>query len=144
MGRSFAGAGGKLFFEKYGEIIEKAARDNKLEASLIRAVIHAESAFNARAVSPKGARGLMQLMPEIARHLGVANSFDPIQNIRGGSRHLALLLRRYDGNLNLTLAAYNAGESAVEQYKGIPPYTETREYVRKVLALKSRYSVRRS
>lgn len=135
--------GGKLFTQLYAALIEAAAREQKIDSSLVRAVIHAESAFNARAVSPKGARGLMQLMPEVAKSLGVTNSFDPAQNIAGGTRHLALLIRKYDGNLRFALAAYNAGSGAVEQYGGIPPYRETQDYVRKVLALQSRYAVHR-
>lgn len=135
---------GKLFPNHYSSIIDDAAKEHSVEPSLIRALIHTESAFNPRAVSPKGARGLMQLMPEIARFLGVKNSFDPLQNISGGTRHLALLIKRYGGNLKLALAAYNAGEQAVEQYKGIPPYRETQEYVRRVLALMTRYSARHS
>jgi hypothetical protein len=135
--------GGKLFTQLHATLIEAAAREHRIESSLVRAVIHAESAFNARAVSPKGARGLMQLMPEVAKELGVTNSFDPAQNIAGGTRHLALLIRKYDGNLRLALAAYNAGAGAVEQYGGIPPYRETQEYVRKVLSLQSRYAVHR-
>lgn len=137
-------ADGKLFHDHFATIIEEAAREQRVEPSIIRAVIHTESAFNPRAVSPKGAQGLMQLMPEIARILGVKNSFDPMQNIFAGTRHLALLIRKYGGNLKFALAAYNAGEQAVEQYQGIPPYPETQEYVRRVLALKTRYGARRS
>ena len=134
---------GKLFPNHFSSIIDGAAERHGVSASLIRALIHTESAFNPRAVSPKGARGLMQLMPQIASYLGVKNSFDPQQNIAGGTRHLALLIKRYGGNLKLALAAYNAGESAVEQYGGIPPYRETQEYVRRVLALMTRYNVTR-
>ena len=135
---------GKLFPNHYSTLIDGAAQEHGVDPSLVRAVIHTESAFNPRAVSPKGARGLMQLMPQTARLLGVMNSFDPLQNISGGTRHLALLIKRYDGNLRFALAAYNAGEGAVEQYGGIPPYRETQEYVRRVLALMTRYRVRHS
>lgn len=137
--RGFRFGGEALFRERYQDAIEDAAHLYRVDPQLIRAVIHAESGFNPRAVSPKGARGLMQLMPELARYLGVRNSFDPQQNIYGGVRHLATLLRKYDGSRALALAAYNAGEDAVDRNKGIPPYQETQEYVRRVLALERRY-----
>ena len=100
---------------------------------LVTAVIRAESGFNPRAVSRKGAQGLMQLMPATASNLGVRNSFDPRQNIHGGVRHLRGLIDRFPGNLPLAIAAYNAGEKAVLTYGGIPPYPETQDYVGKVL-----------
>src|SRR5206468_3202687 len=100
---------------------------------LVQAVIRVESAFNSRAVSVKGAQGLMQLMPETASLLGVRNSFDPQQNIDGGVRHLRGLIERFGNDLPLALAAYNAGEKAVVSYRGIPPYQETRDYVTRVL-----------
>ena len=130
---------GKLNKNAYNDIIREVASETSLEPSLIKAVIHVESAFNHRAVSPKGARGLMQLMPGTARDLGVKNSFHAEENISGGSRHLARLLVKYKGNLKFALAAYNAGEEAVQRYNGIPPYSETRAYVRRVLELKERY-----
>ena len=125
---------------KYTDEISEAAKKFSLEESLIRAVIHIESAFNPQAVSPKGARGLMQLMPETAKDLGVRNSFAVRENIHGGSRYLAWLLKRYKGNTAKALAAYNAGPGVVENYGGIPPYAETRAYVKNVLALKDRYA----
>lgn len=130
----------KLVTDKYTDEISEAAKKFSLEESLIRAVIHIESAFNPQAVSPKGARGLMQLMPDTAKDLGVRNSFAIRENIHGGSRYLAWLLKRYKGNTAKALAAYNAGPGAVENYGGIPPYAETRAYVKNVLALKDRYA----
>ncbi len=117
------------FSEEIGEI---AARHG-VAADLVAAVIRVESAFNPRAVSNKGAQGLMQLMPRTASSLGVRNAFDPRENIDGGVRHLRYLLDKYPGNVSLALAAYNAGEKAVDQYGGIPPYAETQQYVQKIL-----------
>lgn len=114
------------------EVSAAALRYNVPER-LVTAVIRAESGFNPHAVSPKGARGLMQLMPETALVLGVRNSFDPRQNIDGGVRHLRGLLDRFPDNLSHAIAAYNAGEKAVAAYGGVPPYPETQEYVTKVL-----------
>lgn len=114
------------------EIRETAERYG-VDSSLVEAVIRVESAFNPWAVSRKGAQGLMQLMPQTASALGVRDSFNPSQNIDGGVRHLRYLIDRYPGNLELALAAYNAGERAVDAYGGIPPYPETRRYVQKVI-----------
>jgi hypothetical protein len=115
-----------------GDIREIAARYG-VDPGLVEAVIRVESAGNPWAVSRKGAQGLMQLMPQTAYSLGVRDAFDPRQNIEGGVRHLRYLIDRYPGNLSLALAAYNAGERAVDQHRGIPPYAETQQYVRKVL-----------
>jgi soluble lytic murein transglycosylase-like protein len=101
----------------------------------VAAVIRVESGFNPRAISPKGARGLMQLMPGTASSLGVRDTFDPRENIDGGVRHLRALMERFGSDLPLVLAAYNAGERAVTGHGGIPPYAETRDYVRRVLRL---------
>lgn len=117
----------------YVQEIKDAAERYGVPIKLVSAVIRAESGFNARAVSPKGARGLMQLMPTTAATLGVRNSFDPRENIDGGVRHLRALIDRFPNRLPLALAAYNAGEKAVVQYNGIPPYPETQDYVTKVL-----------
>jgi hypothetical protein len=117
----------------YDPHIRFACQRYGLDYNLVKAVIKAESAFDPAALSPKGAMGLMQLMPETSRGLGVADPFDPNQNIDGGVRYLRLLLNRFDNNLLLALAAYNAGPEAVEKHGGIPPYVETRNYVRRVL-----------
>ena len=115
--------------------IQATAARHGVDPRLVEAVIRVESSGDPGAVSPKGAVGLMQLMPARAAALGVRDAFDPVANLDGGTRHLRDLLARYDGNLSLALAAYNAGEAAVRAHRGIPPYPETREYVRKVLAL---------
>lgn len=117
----------------YADEINDAAHRYGVPVKLVSAVIRAESGFNPRAVSRKGAQGLMQLMPTTASMLGVQNSFDPRQNIDGGVRHLRGLLDRFPNRLPLAIAAYNAGEKAVTQYGGIPPYPETQEYVTRVL-----------
>jgi soluble lytic murein transglycosylase-like protein len=130
----------KLYTSDYSTIIGEASRLHRVSPSLIRAVIHAESAFNPQAVSPKGARGLMQLIPDTAKRFSVKNSFDPRENITGGSKYLSWLLKRYGGNLKYAVAAYNAGEGSVDKYRGVPPYTETQNYVMRVLDLQKRYS----
>jgi len=125
--------------QAYRREIQSAASFNALEESLIRAIIHAESAYQPDARSPKGAQGLMQLMPQTAAELKVADPFDPADNIEGGARYLAQLLSEFDGDLDLAAAAYNAGPNAVYQHGGIPPYDETQEYVRRVKILYKRY-----
>ena len=113
--------------------ITDSATRNGLDPLLIYSVMHQESSFRQRAISPKGASGLMQLMPGTAARYGVTNIFDPKQNIEGGARYIRFLLDRFDGDLSLTLAGYNAGEGAVEKYGWrIPPYAETQEYVRRI------------
>ncbi|MCX5847540.1 MAG: transglycosylase SLT domain-containing protein [Deltaproteobacteria bacterium] len=123
----------------YDELIAGAAGKYGVDISLVKAVIKAESNFNHKAVSRKGARGLMQLMPQTAIALGVSDSFHPGDNIDGGIRYLSSLIGLYNGDLLLALAAYNAGEGAVAKYRGIPPYAETRTYVRCVLDHYKRY-----
>jgi soluble lytic murein transglycosylase-like protein len=118
---------------RYGSEIKHASDRYGVPERLVHAVIRVESAFNPRAVSGKGAQGLMQLMPETASMLGVRNSFDPQQNIDGGVRHLRWLIDRFGNDVPLALAAYNAGEKAVINYRGIPPFPETRDYVTRVL-----------
>ena len=115
------------------EIATLAARRHGLDPELVIAVVSVESGFRPQAVSPKGAQGLMQLMPKTAESLGVADAFDPEQNLDGGARHLGQLLALYDGDVERALAAYNAGEGAVHRHHGVPPYRETRAYVKKVL-----------
>ena len=116
----------------YAKLIRKAARKNGVDGALIQRVIAAESNFNAHAVSPKDAFGLMQLLPETAERYSVANLFDPAQNIDAGTRYLKALLEQYKGNLSLALAAYNAGPQMVQRYGGVPPFPETQSYVRRI------------
>ncbi len=129
----------RLFTDQFNDSIKIAASTHQLDPALIRAVIHAESGFQPRAVSRQGARGLMQLMPATARELGVKNSFDSHSNILAGSAYLAKLLQNFNGDIRLASAAYNAGPSAVAKYDGIPPYAETRAYVKRVEILLKRY-----
>ena len=118
---------------RFERIVRSASDRYGVDPNLVSAMIKVESNFNPRAVSRKGARGLMQLMPETARGLGVGDIYDPTENINGGVRHFKLLLDRFGGNQRMALAAYNAGAKAVERYRGIPPFSETRKYVRLVL-----------
>jgi len=127
-------------FERYDTAIWKAAEKYRVDYALVKAVIKAESNFNPQAVSRAGAKGLMQLMPGTANALGVDNSFHPEDNIQGGVRHLRYLLDRFKGDMHLALAAYNSGEKVVFRYKGIPPYKETRTYIRRVLRYFHNYS----
>lgn len=117
------------------ELIDAFAAEYELDPALIRAVIQVESNFNRKAISPKGAQGLMQLMPATVWRLSVGDAYDPHENIGAGVRYLRQLVDRFRGDLTLALAAYNAGENAVLRYKGVPPYQETRDYVTKVMSL---------
>jgi soluble lytic murein transglycosylase-like protein len=123
----------------FDPIIHKAADEFKIDAALIKAVIMAESRYNPKAISKRGARGLMQLMPATAKSLGVVDSFDPEDNIYGGSLYLKNLIDKFDGDLKLALAAYNAGSRQVKKYGGIPPFKQTRQYIRKVFKYHQMY-----
>ncbi|WP_343814750.1 lytic transglycosylase domain-containing protein [Colwellia asteriadis] len=129
----------KLYLTEHQEKINSAAQVNRIDPAFVRAIIHAESHFNEKAISKQGAQGLMQLMPRTAQSLGVTKPLDPEQNIYGGTRHLARLLKKYRGSHSLAAAAYNAGESAVKKYAGIPPFPETQVYVKRVNILLKRY-----
>jgi hypothetical protein len=128
----FSEASQPLFRSKYNDIIIAAGRQFDVDAALISAVIKAESDYNPNVVSHKGARGLMQLMPATAKRFGVANSFDPKENIHGGTRYLRWLLKTFDGNADLAVAAYNAGEGNVWKYDGVPPFRETVNYINRI------------
>lgn len=116
-----------------GDVVASASERHRIDPDLVQSVIRAESGFNVRAVSPKGAQGLMQLMPQTASVLGVNNAFDPVANVDGGTRYLRMLLEHYNFDLVKALAAYNAGPQRVEQYGGVPPYYETRAYVARII-----------
>ena len=129
----------RLNTSAYQAEIAAAAREFGVEEAIVRAIIHAESSYNPMALSHAGAQGLMQLMPGTARRFGVTNSYDAGQNIRGGVQYLSWLLKRFNGNLTLAAAGYNAGEGAVDRHGGVPPYQETQRYVVRVGVLADRY-----
>ena len=129
----------RLNTSAYADEIRSAAAEFGVEEAVVRAIMHAESAFNPNALSRVGAQGLMQLMPATAQRFGVSNPFDPAQNIRGGVQYLSWLLKRFNGDLTLAAAGYNAGEGAVDRHKGVPPYSETQRYVVRVAQLAERY-----
>jgi soluble lytic murein transglycosylase-like protein len=129
----------KLYLTLFKDDINSAAKQHRIDPAFVRAVIHAESHFNPKAISKQGAQGLMQLMPATAQWLGVKDPFVAQQNIKGGVKHLARLLKKYNGNARMASAAYNAGEGAVKRFGGIPPYAETKVYVERVEILRRRY-----
>ncbi len=130
-----------LKINKHSELITQAANKIQISSALLHAIVQVESAYNPKAVSPKGAVGLMQLMPATAKRYGVKNRTDPAENLAGGTRYLRDLLTMFNGNLSLALAAYNAGENAVKRYNNtIPPYRETRNYVKKINKLYAKFS----
>ena len=128
-----------LNLDAYKDEVTASASEFGIDQALLRAVIHAESAFNPNAISVKGAQGLMQLMPATANDMGVASPFDPAQNIRGGARYLSALLKLFNGDERLATAAYNSGPQNVQKYSGVPPFDETRVYVERVETLRKRY-----
>ena len=134
LGASLGNSRGRVPVDIDG-LLEKAASRHKVDPDLVRAIVRVESDYDPRAVSRKGAMGLMQLVPDTARRLGVSNPFDPQQNLEGGVSHLRYLLDRFRGDVGLSVAAYNAGENAVQRYGGIPAFPETRDYVRKIRRL---------
>lgn len=138
-GSALALASLPLRVSAYDSVVRQAARAYQMDEALVRAVIHTESAYNPGAVSPKGASGLMQLMPDTATRYGVRDIFDPVENIYAGVHYLHDLKAMFNGNMQLTVAAYNAGEKAVLRYGGIPPYPETINYVSRVIDLHGRY-----
>ena len=129
----------KQYIRDYDSAITKASKQFRVESSLIKAVIRAESDFDHTAVSHKGAQGLMQLMPDTASEMEVGDPFNPEENILGGTRYLSLMLERFRNNLKMALAAYNAGPERVEEYRGIPPYPETQNFVERVLKYYGQY-----
>lgn len=128
-----------LYIRDYGTAINQASRKFGIESSLIKAVIRAESAFDHKATSNKGAQGLMQLMPYTADDLDVNDPYDPEDNIFGGTKYLSMLLERFDNNVQFALAAYNAGPENVAAYNGVPPFQETKNFVKKVLTYYNQY-----
>ena len=127
------------FIHKYSEIINKASEQFKLKPSLIKAVIKAESGFDHKAVSSKGAQGLMQLMPDTASDMEVDDPLNPEKNIFGGTRYLSRMMERFNNDVKLALAAYNAGPDKVDEYKGVPPFKETKTFIDKVIKYKEQY-----
>jgi len=127
--------------KEYARFIKSSAHKHKLDPALLRALIHAESAFVEKALSRQGAQGLTQLMPATAKELGVKNSLDAKQNIDGGAKYLAKMLKQFKGDTRLATAAYNAGPNAVKKYNGIPPYKETQVYVERIQILYKRYQL---
>jgi len=128
-----------LFIHDYGSLINQASEKFGVETSLIKAVIRAESSFNPKATSSDGSQGLMQLMPGTADDLEVDDAYDPEENIFGGTKYLSILLGRFKNNIRLALAAYNAGPESVDKYNGVPPFQETKTYIKRVLEYYNKY-----
>lgn len=128
-----------LYIDENHDAIDKASKKYGIDSSLIKAVIRAESAFNSRATSKKGAQGLMQLMPYTAEYLSVEDAYEPEENIFGGAKYLSMLMERFKNNTELVLAAYNAGPENVEKYKGVPPFEETKNFIKKVMTYYNQY-----
>ena len=118
---------------RFGPVVEQIAKEHNVDPKIIKAIIERESGFDPNAISKQGAIGLMQLMPGTAREAGVKNIFDPIENIRGGTKYFSSLLNRYHGNVVFALSAYNSGPNNVDKYKGVPPFEETRKYVTDIM-----------
>lgn len=137
--RHRAGVKPRLYAREFDKAIQRASVQHGVSAALVKAIIAAESGFDPQAISDKGARGLMQLMPDTAESLGVDDALDPWQNIDGGTRYLCAMIDRFPGEIELALAAYNAGPTKVAQFQGVPPYKETRSYVKRVLSYYKRY-----
>ena len=131
----------RLNLTSYSDAVDQAAKKHRVEPALTRTLMHAEYAFNADALSHKGVKGLMQLMPATAKELGVEDASNPSQNISGGTKSLAQLLKRFNGNIQLATAVYNAGPGVVKKYNGVPPYKETEVYVKRVGILHKRYQI---
>ncbi len=127
------------YINDYGKTIDEASNKYGVESSLIKAVIRAESAFDHKATSSKGAQGLMQLMPYTADYLSVEDAYDPEDNIDGGTKYLGMMLERFNNNTQFALAAYNAGPESVEKYNGVPPFEETKNFVKKVMSFYNQY-----
>jgi soluble lytic murein transglycosylase-like protein len=132
----------EVFIKKYDSIIQQASETFGVKQALIKAVIHAESGFDDDATSEKGAQGLMQLMPKTADDMEVQNAYEPEENIFGGTRYLSNMLGRYNNDMKLALAAYNAGPDNVEKYNGIPPFPETEKFIKRVLEYYSQYETK--
>jgi soluble lytic murein transglycosylase-like protein len=130
----------EVFIKKHDSIIRQASERFGIKTSLIKAVIHAESGFDENATSKKGAKGLMQLMPKTAEQLDVENPYEPAENIFGGTQYLSSLLGRYNNNMQLALAAYNAGPENVDKYEGVPPFPETMIFIKRVLEFYDQYN----
>lgn len=127
------------YIKDYDKEINEASKEYGIDSSLIKAVIHAESAFDHKATSSKGAQGLMQLMPYTADYLSVDNPYDPEENISGGTKYLSILMERFKNDTELVLAAYNAGPESVEKYNGVPPFEETKNFIKKVMTYYDQY-----